>query len=51
MNIPVFFLARADTELQLVWEKATPEAKGIIVVLIIFSIFAWSVMASTEPKR
>jgi biopolymer transport protein TolQ len=46
MNIPVFFLARADTELQLVWKEATPEAKVIIVVLIIFSIFAWSVMAS-----
>jgi biopolymer transport protein TolQ len=46
MNIPVFFLARADTELQLVWEKSTPEAKVIIIVLIIFSIFAWSVMAS-----
>src|SRR5512137_736345 len=36
----------AVTDLPYVWEKATPEGKGIIVVLVIFSIFAWSVMAS-----
>jgi biopolymer transport protein ExbB/TolQ len=29
-----------------VWDKATPEGKGIIILLAIFSIFAWSVMAS-----
>ncbi len=35
----------AESELLYVWDKATPEGKAIIVVLIIFSIFAWSVMA------
>jgi biopolymer transport protein ExbB/TolQ len=29
-----------------IWNQATPEAKVIIVILLIFSIFAWSVMAS-----
>src|SRR5471032_2769601 len=33
-------------ELVYVWEQATPEAKAIIVCLIIFSIIAWSVMVS-----
>ena len=47
MNVPVFFLGAADTNKMLfVLEKATPEAKVIIVILAIFSIFAWSVMAS-----
>ena len=50
MNGPMVFFA-ADTperqmELLYVWQQATPEAKAIIVVLIFFSIFAWSVMAS-----
>lgn len=35
----------AESELLYVWDKATPEGKAIIVILIIFSIFAWSVMA------
>jgi biopolymer transport protein ExbB/TolQ len=30
----------------MVWKNATIEAKVIIVILAIFSIFAWSVMAS-----
>lgn len=29
-----------------IWNQATPEAKVIIVILLIFSVFAWSVMAS-----
>jgi biopolymer transport protein ExbB/TolQ len=44
MHVPLSILAVAD--LPFVWEKATPEGKAIIVVLVIFSIFAWSVMAS-----
>ena len=36
----------AQSELLYIWGKATPEGKAIIVVLVIFSIFAWSVMAS-----
>ncbi len=36
----------AELELSYVWRQATPEAKCIIVFLIIFSIVAWSVIAS-----
>src|ERR1043165_4414533 len=35
-----------EMELLYVWSQATVEAKVIIVVLLIFSIFAWSVMAA-----
>ncbi len=34
----------SKAELLYVWEQATPEAKAIIVCLVIFSIIAWSVM-------
>lgn len=49
MNSPIYILAAAvgaGSELRSVWNNATPEGKGIIFVLAIFSIFAWSVMAS-----
>jgi biopolymer transport protein TolQ len=50
MNVPISIIAGAlanrGGELQVIWSKATPEGKGIIFVLAIFSIFAWSVMAS-----
>src|SRR3954470_15588213 len=50
MNVPMYILAAAavggGSELHLIWNKATPEGKGIIFVLAIFSVFAWSVMAS-----
>jgi biopolymer transport protein ExbB/TolQ len=46
MNLPPGTLALASqNELFFVWEKATIEAKVIIIVLGIFSIFAWSTMA------
>src|SRR5262245_55605550 len=35
-----------EIEILYVWDKATNEAKVIIIVLVIFSIFAWSVMAA-----
>jgi biopolymer transport protein ExbB/TolQ len=35
-----------EMELVYIWRQATPEAKVIIVLLVFFSIFAWSVMAS-----
>ncbi len=35
-----------DYELIFIWNRATPEAKVIIVVLLLFSIVAWSVMTS-----
>jgi biopolymer transport protein TolQ len=49
MNASLFFGAIAGSstnkaELLYVWEQATPEAKVIIVCLVIFSITAWSVM-------
>jgi biopolymer transport protein TolQ len=45
------FLAQAGSragrgKLLYIWEQATPEAKAIIVILAVFSIFAWSIMAS-----
>src|SRR3954469_9496780 len=48
MNISTYLLAVAphESELRLIWRNATPEGKGIILVLAIFSVFAWSVMAS-----
>jgi biopolymer transport protein ExbB/TolQ len=48
MNVPLFVLAKAGQEMELVfvWQQSRPEAKAIIVILVIFSIFAWSVMAS-----
>src|SRR5499427_1252010 len=48
MNVPLFIAAATSpankAELLYVWEQATPEAKAIIVCLVIFSIIAWSVM-------
>ncbi|MDA7618592.1 MAG: MotA/TolQ/ExbB proton channel family protein [Verrucomicrobiota bacterium] len=35
-----------QVEFLFVWSQARPEGKAIIIVLILFSIFAWSVMAS-----
>lgn len=39
-------VARSKPELIYVWEKSTPEGKSIILVLVVFSIFAWSIMAT-----
>jgi biopolymer transport protein TolQ len=48
MNAPYFFAAAAGGpgkyELVYIWEQATPEAKAIIICLLLFSIVAWSVM-------
>jgi biopolymer transport protein TolQ len=44
MHVPSYFFATSD--LPFVWDKATPEGKAIIVVLVVFSIFAWSVMVA-----
>lgn len=48
MNLPIGPLLAVESGMRLtyIWEKATPEAKVIIIVLMIFSVFAWSVMAS-----
>jgi biopolymer transport protein ExbB/TolQ len=48
MNVPLLFAAVGtasnEAELIYVWRQATPEAKVIIVILILFSILAWTVM-------
>src|SRR5215471_3242447 len=48
MIAPVFLAAAVNSgnepELLYVWRQATPEAKAIILCLVIFSIVAWSVM-------
>jgi len=44
MHGSIYIFAKCDV--LYVLEKATPEGKAIIVALVIFSIFAWSVMAS-----
>lgn len=44
MQVPISLLAEA--ELVYVWKNATLEGQVIIVLLGIFSIFAWSVMAA-----
>jgi len=50
MNLPIILAASAvrpqQVELGYVWQQATPEAKAIIFILLIFSVFAWSIMAS-----
>ena len=37
---------QGEFELFYIWRQATAEAKVIIIILVIFSIFAWSVMAA-----
>ena len=37
---------RTQSELMYIWERCTPEGKGVIFILMIFSIFAWSVMVA-----
>jgi biopolymer transport protein ExbB/TolQ len=51
MNATLTILAKLD--LVYVWERATVEGKAIIVILVIFSIFAWSIMATkaVEMRR
>lgn len=46
MNAPIFFAAGAQNELLFIWDRATVEAKIIIICLVFFSIMAWSVMIS-----
>jgi len=49
MNVSFFAMFAAasnQAELVYVWDRATPEAKVIIVCLLVFSILAWSVMIS-----
>jgi biopolymer transport protein TolQ len=50
MNAPILFAAVVGSgntpEIFYVWDHARPEAKAIIVCLVLFSIMAWSVMIS-----
>lgn len=43
---PVVGAAANKAELVYIWEQATPEGKAIIILLLLFSILAWSVMTS-----
>jgi len=53
MNPTWVIFAKARLDLIYVWEQATIEAQAIIIVLVIFSIFAWSIMATkaVEMRR
>src|SRR5687768_9049356 len=44
MKIPVYLFA--ESQLHYVWSNAPIEGKSILVILMIFSVFAWSVMVS-----
>ena len=47
MNVPILLAATANAkqgELPYIWDQATPEGKAVIVVLVLFSILAWTVM-------
>lgn len=51
---PTALLARSQQlDLLYVWDKATLEGKAIIILLIVFSIVAWSIMATkaVEMRR
>jgi biopolymer transport protein TolQ len=52
MNLLSGLLAAGDSGMKLsfVWDKATIEAKVIILVLAIFSIFAWAVMLTKAQQ-
>lgn len=55
MNLAIGLAAAGDGGMKLayVWRQATPEAKAIIVVLALFSVFAWMTMAykAVEMRR
>jgi biopolymer transport protein ExbB/TolQ len=46
MSISPVLFAKAQLDLLYVWEKATIEGRAIIILLIFFSIIAWSIMAT-----
>ncbi|MFM1945638.1 MAG: hypothetical protein RI897_4620 [Verrucomicrobiota bacterium] len=54
MNVGAYFVIAAakvpEMELLYIWKQARPEAKAIIVLLVFFSIFAWSVMATKAAQ-
>lgn len=44
MNVPMYLLA--ESQLHYVWSRAPTEGRAILIILMVFSIFAWSVMVS-----
>jgi biopolymer transport protein TolQ len=46
MNVPIFFMEQSSVELLNIWKMATPEGKAIIILLVGFSLLAWSVMGA-----
>jgi len=53
MSVPLALFAKGQLDLLYVLDRATVEGKVIIGVLVIFSIFAWSIMATkaVEMRR
>lgn len=53
MSVSPAFFAREQLDLLYVWGQATIEGKAIIVLLVFFSIIAWSIMATkaVEMRR
>ncbi len=53
MHLPIALIANAEPSRLYVWQSATLEGKIIIAVLILFSIFAWAIMATkaVEMRR
>jgi biopolymer transport protein ExbB/TolQ len=53
MSLPPAMFARTQLDLFYVWERATLEGKAVILLLILFSIIAWSIMATkaVEMRR
>lgn len=53
MHVPIGLLANAKPDLLYVWRQSTIEGQIIIVVLVLFSIFAWAIMATkaVEMRR
>ncbi|MBM3880802.1 MAG: biopolymer transporter ExbB [Verrucomicrobia bacterium] len=53
MTLSLAFFAETQTDLLYVWQRTTLEGRAIIIVLIIISIFAWSIMATkaVEMRR
>jgi len=44
MNMPMYLLS--ESQLHFVWKNAPNEGRAILIILMIFSVFAWSVMVS-----
>jgi len=46
MTTSIAIFSRSELDLLYIWNQATFEGKAIIVILVLFSIIAWSIMAT-----